>query len=86
VAKPERLNETVKLIEDMVPVTQMKEGCISYTIYKELAVNYTYFILETRESKNALDQHLASVHMVNFLKEAEVLFSEPLDVRLLINL
>jgi quinol monooxygenase YgiN len=72
-------SELLKLIEP----TRGEAGCINYDLHQLLDDPNCFVFYENWESKDHLDQHLASAHISVFLEKADKLLSEPIEIKLL---
>ena len=79
----EGLEERVKqeLINLLVP-TRSEKGCINYYLHQSAHVKSLFLFYENWKSEDDLKKHLETPHLKNFLKRAEELLAEPLDVTL----
>ena len=77
----EGLDKRVKqeLINLLAP-TRSEEGCINYDLHQSVHDKSLFLFYETWKSEDDLKRHLETPHMKNFLKRAEELLAEPLDV------
>jgi len=77
----EGLDKRVKqeLISLLAP-TRSEEGCINYDLHQSVHDKSLFLFYETWKSEDDLKRHLETPHMKNFLKRAEELLAEPLDV------
>ena len=51
-------------MKELVTLTVVEEGCISYNFCRKIEGENSYAILETWESQAALDAHLQSEHFL----------------------
>ena len=60
--KPERKDEAVALFCELVDETRKEDGCISYELFKSVADENTYSVIETWDSPEAQAAHMQSDH------------------------
>jgi quinol monooxygenase YgiN len=79
----EGLEEKVKqeLINLLAP-TRSEEGCINYDLHQSVHDKSLFLFYENWKSEDDLKRHLETPPLKNFLKRAEELLAEPLDVTL----
>ena len=71
-------NTLVGLIEP----SRADEGCINYDLHQDLKNPALFMFHENWTSEEALNNHLATPHLQTFIKKADELLAEPLDVTL----
>ena len=60
-------NTAIKLVEQSL----RDKGCIDYDLYQSKTNNDRYMIIETWESKEALDAHMATEHFKKLVPEMQ---------------
>jgi quinol monooxygenase YgiN len=75
--KEENLRETLL---GLIQPSRADEGCISYNLHVDPENPALFMFHEIWTSKEALDKHLATPHLQEFIKKSEALLAEPLDV------
>lgn len=60
-------NTAIKLVEQSL----RDKGCIDYDLYQSKTNNDRYMIIETWESKEALDAHMATEHFRKLVPEMQ---------------
>ncbi len=86
--QPEKLDEYMQIVKEIVPIVHGEEGCIRY----EPCVNWSedgsvapeVVMMETWASKKHLDAHLASAHMKEFVEKVKPLRLGPSELMLLV--
>jgi quinol monooxygenase YgiN len=71
------------LLRGLIAPTRAEAGCIYYELFESNLPGLLYFN-ELWESQAHLDAHAASSHFTEIFGKAKALFSEPLEVNLLI--
>ncbi|SKA77821.1 Quinol monooxygenase YgiN [Caloramator quimbayensis] len=61
-AQRDKLDEIIKLYEELVELTRKEEGCIRYELYQDEKDRSILCMIEEWESREALDRHLNSEH------------------------
>jgi|APHig6443718053_1056840.scaffolds.fasta_scaffold15149_2 quinol monooxygenase YgiN len=70
--KQEYINQFRKIAE----VVRKENGCLEYEIYQKEADTPELFIFERWSSKEALDAHLQSEHMIHFFSHTSSWFAK----------
>jgi quinol monooxygenase YgiN len=83
VARDGRAEELKALLRGLIAPTRAEAGCIYYELFESNLPGLLYFN-ELWESQAHLDAHAASSHFTEIFGKAKALFSEPLEVNLLI--
>lgn len=64
--------ETIKkALYNVVNATRKEEGCISYELHQDIADPKRFVFIEVWKSQEAIDNHNASLHFQDFVKEVE---------------
>ncbi|QCX33189.1 antibiotic biosynthesis monooxygenase [Caloramator sp. E03] len=61
-AQEDKLDEIIKLYEELVELTRKEEGCITYELFQDEKDSSILCMIEEWESREALDKHLNSQH------------------------
>lgn len=64
-------DELISVFEKVVDETRKEVGNISYDLHQDVKNPLKFVILETWASKQAIDEHNASVHFNDFVKAIE---------------
>ena|ERR1700723_21403 len=83
VARDGRAEELKAQLRGLIAPTRAEAGCIYYELFESNLPGLLYFN-ELWESQAHLDAHAASSHFTEIFGKAKALFSEPLEVNLLI--
>ena len=65
--KPEFANQYINEFKKVAIEVRAEKGCLEYELYQCGVDQSEFFLFERWESKNALDAHLQTNHMVDFL-------------------
>lgn len=65
--KEGKLDEAIKLYEEMVSAFQKEEGCIQYNLYQDNNDRSILFIIEEWENEEVLEKHNASEHFTRLV-------------------
>ena len=57
-----KAEEAIKLYEELVEKTRKEEGCISYSLFRDIEDDSILTMIEEWESKDALDKHFKTEH------------------------
>lgn len=82
-AKRTQINEAKALLQSLVAPTHQEDGCIAYDLHQGTTEDHVFFFYETWKDREALEQHLANTHLVDFRKQADSLLQKPMEVFLL---
>jgi len=79
-AKPDLLEQAEKTLLAMIEPTRAEEGCIEYNLHQSEDDETVFFFYEVWASKEDLDEHAKTPHLMSLVEKADELFAEPLDV------
>jgi len=81
-AKP-GMEETVKQeLLALVGPTRTEEGCINYDLHQSLDAKEQFRFYENWTSKELLDRHLQSAHVLRVIAKVDELLAEPPEITL----
>ena len=63
----DKVDEALKLYEELVSKTQKEVGCISYNLFRDVNDNSILTMIEEWESKEALDDHMKTEHFTRIV-------------------
>ncbi|MCL2807901.1 MAG: antibiotic biosynthesis monooxygenase [Coriobacteriia bacterium] len=69
----ETKDDAMVVIEELVATTVLEDGCINYNFCQETVGVDAYAILETWESKEALDAHMKTEHFTRLVPQLSAL-------------
>jgi quinol monooxygenase YgiN len=79
----EGMEERVKQeLTNLLAPSRFDEGCINYDLHQSVHDKSLFLFYENWKSEGDLKMHLETPHLKNFLKRAEEILAEPLDVSL----
>jgi quinol monooxygenase YgiN len=78
--KPERWEEAVNIVKELVAKSRADEGCVRYTFYEPLDEPYCFFSFEVWASPEALEKHVRTPHLRTFLAFLKQAASHPFKV------
>jgi quinol monooxygenase YgiN len=83
IAKAKNGNETEleKLTKALVEPTRAEQACIQYDLHIS-DDKKSFMFYEIWTNKEALDEHITTPHLQNFLEKTKDILAEPLDVSL----
>ncbi|HHC7141818.1 TPA: putative quinol monooxygenase [Vibrio parahaemolyticus] len=70
-AYPDSKDQVVNLLAGLLEPTRQEEGCCQYELYLDEKVDGLFMFQEIWASQEALDKHLQSPHMAEFLETLE---------------
>jgi quinol monooxygenase YgiN len=79
-AKTGKEEETKNALMALIDPTREESGCIEYTMHQSSDDPSLFMFYEIWASKNDLDDHLQKPHLAEFVKKADELLAEPLDI------
>lgn len=62
-----KVEEVIKLYEELVKETRKEEGCIKYELYQDEKDPRVLAVIEEWESRDALEKHMNSEHFVRIV-------------------
>ncbi len=83
IAKPDRSEEFGMALRALVEPSRADDGCEMYVVHRSLDEPNTWLVYEQWASKEHLDRHLATPHLVGFLEQAPELLTADLDLKVL---
>jgi len=73
--------EFIKAADKCAEATRKEAGSIFYTLYSSTENEQKFVFVEEWETKAALDMHLKTPHLVNFVEQTQDLLTSPLDIK-----
>ena len=67
----------------LVAPTRSETGCINYDLHQANDEKGLFLFYENWTDRKALDEHLRTPHLQGFLKQADDLLAEPVEIRFL---
>jgi len=71
----------VRLGEAVAAASRRETGCINYRLYEETERENHFLFVEEWESQAALEQHFATSHVQQFMREIPATLVAPPDVK-----
>lgn len=62
-----KVEEVIKLYQELVQETRKEDGCIKYELYQDGKDTKTLAVIEEWESKEALDNHMKTEHFTRIV-------------------
>ncbi len=78
---PEKHLEIMQTLLPMIEPTAKKSGCLSFGIFCDIEDKNRFNLLGEWETREALDQHIAS-HQFSVLLGTKALLCEPLEIQI----
>lgn len=63
----DKVDDALKLYEELVSKTQKEEGCISYHLFRDVNDNSILTMIEEWESQAALNAHMKTEHFTRIV-------------------
>jgi quinol monooxygenase YgiN len=82
-AKPGMEEKAKQAILACVAPTRAEAGCINYDLHQDPNDRAVFILYENWASKEILEQHLETPHLLGLKAQSDELFAEPLDITLL---
>ena len=79
--KPEFTNKYLNVFNENAAIVRMEKGCLEYELYQCGADRSEFFLFERWESRDQVDVHLQTKHMIEFFAKTENWF-ESKDVQI----
>jgi len=80
-ARPDTVEETKKILLDLIGPTRAEEGCVTYELLQNNADPTDLTFIEEWSGDEALDAHLATPHIQNALERFGELLAASPDIR-----
>jgi len=81
-AKPGKEKQVQRELKKLLSPTRAENGCINYDMHVSTDHAGQFLFHENWESRKSLDRHLATAHVQNFLRQADQLLAEPVEITL----
>lgn len=63
----DKVDEAIKLYEELVSETQKEEGCIAYNLFRDVNDKTILTVIEEWANKEVLDMHMKSEHFTRLV-------------------
>jgi quinol monooxygenase YgiN len=73
--------ELVRIGQAVAAASREEPGCISYRLYEDTELDNDFVFVEEWESSEALQQHFATSHVVEFMRAIPETIVAPPDVK-----
>jgi len=74
--------EVEKTLRGLIEPTRSEKGCINYNLHRSQEDPGLFMFYENWTSREALDQHLATPYLRDFLSRVEDLLDGPVDLQM----
>ncbi|HYY05950.1 MAG TPA: putative quinol monooxygenase [Candidatus Limnocylindria bacterium] len=81
-AKADRVQRVEEELRKLLAPTRAENGCINFDMHQGATDPSQFLFHENWTSKAALEAHFETPHIKNWLRQAESLLAEPLEVTL----
>jgi len=82
-AVPGRVEDGLAAFSALAAVTHTEEGCLAYTLHREPADPDRIVLVERWTTREALDEHLATPHLLAFREDSADIWTEPATIMIL---
>ncbi len=79
-AKPDKIEQTKQVLLGLLAPTRQEEGCINYDLHQNPDDARSFVFYENWTSRQALDQHLETPHLLDFKAQFDEILSEEIDL------
>jgi len=79
-AKPGRGDEAAAAFQEVAVPTHAEEGCILYALHRVASDPERIVLVERWASREALDQHLATPHLIAFREGSHDVWAESMEI------
>lgn len=79
-AKPGRGDEAAAAFQGVAVPTHAEEGCITYAVHRVAGDTDRVVLIERWASREDLDQHLQTPHLLAFREGSHDLWAEPMEI------
>lgn len=77
-----KVEEVIKLYEELVQATRKEEGCIKYELYQDEKDSRILAVIEEWESKYVLDKHMKTEHFTRIVPMIGEFTSNKTDINI----
>lgn len=81
-AKPGQEAQVKQELLKLLSPTRSEDGCINYDMHQSINSPAHFLFHENWSSREALNKHLETAHLKNFLSQADQLLAEPVEITL----
>lgn len=78
--KEGKIEEVIKIYEEMITLTKKENGCISYALYQDEKNSRLVALMEEWESNEALDLHMQTEHFLTLVPKLNDLTEKKFDL------
>ncbi len=71
--KADKIEEFLKLANELVEKTRNEEGCVNYNLLQDVKNKQTLIMVEEWESAEVLNKHMSSAHFTSIIPKIGVL-------------
>ncbi len=64
---PEKVEEAIRLYQELVAKTRQEKGCIKYELFQDVKDPSILAVIEEWESQEALDMHMKTEHFTRIV-------------------
>ena len=79
-AKPGRGDEAAAAFQEVAVPTHAEEGCLLYALHRVASDPERIVLVERWASREALDQHLATPHLLAFRENSHDVWEGPMEI------
>jgi quinol monooxygenase YgiN len=79
--KPDRRDEFLEKVQDIIIGSRAEEGNVSYVLYEEAGNTNRFVMLEEWKDQAAIDAHNQAPHFLKFMEDAKSILAGPISVK-----
>ena len=79
--RPDKFDETMKALTELVAATRAEPGCVRYELLRNIADPHELTFVEEWADAESLEAHFATEHFSAVAARAEELLTAPPDIR-----
>jgi quinol monooxygenase YgiN len=81
-AKPGQGVALGRLLAELAPISREEAGCIDFELHRSVDNPDLWFVYENWTSRDDLDQHFKTAHLLKFVEASAALLDGDMDLRL----
>ena len=79
---PERHNDFIREVQEIIPTVRKEAGCIRYELVADVHAPGVFHFIEEWESQKQLDEHLVRPHMKSYFEKTARWHSAPTGLKI----
>lgn len=78
--KPDKREEVISKMQDLIKATREEPGCVNYELYASTEDENVLMMFEKWESRDALDSHIETEHFKAFGEEIGIYLAKEMEI------